>query len=125
MNKHKHYEMIMAWAAGETLEFWSSTLERWVSFTNKNSIDWNFEPTQFRIKPDEELSEKNAAYEQGFIDGMAKQCESSPWVDLTTEEINAVYIADRGNYRDDIDYADFFMIACAIEAKLKEKNEQV
>ena len=57
MNKHKHYEMIMAWAAGETLEFWSSTEMRWVQFTNKTSIDWNFEPMQFRIKPDKELSE--------------------------------------------------------------------
>ena len=44
------------------------------------------------------------------------------WVDLTTAEINAVYIADRDNYYSDIEHADVIMIARAIEAKLKEKN---
>lgn len=52
--KHKHYDMIVAWAAGETIESWSYTLNRWVEFTNKNSIEWNFEPSQYRIKPEPE-----------------------------------------------------------------------
>mgnify|MGYP006140265347 CR=1 FL=1 len=44
------------------------------------------------------------------------------WVDLTTEEIRAEYIADRDKYFADIDCNDLIMIARAIEAKLKEKN---
>ena len=44
------------------------------------------------------------------------------WVDLTTAEINAVYIAGRDNYYSDIDHADVIMIARALEAKLREKK---
>ena len=65
-------------------------------------------------------SENNAAYEKGFVDGMAKQMHSSvdravnamakPWVGLTDDEIE--------HLRND---QPWWMVR-DIEAKLKEKN---
>lgn len=83
MNKHKHYEMIMAWAAGETMEFWSHTLNQWVEFTNRNSIDWNFEPTKYRIKPEHEPTKWStmcaaleAIYEYRFMPSAENQVDA-------------------------------------------------
>jgi hypothetical protein len=69
-------------------------------------------------------SENNAAYEKGFVEGMAKQMHSSvdravnamgkPWVGLTGTEINHIFAANVG-------YPE--RMCRAIEAKLKEKNE--
>ena len=72
-------------------------------------------------------SENNAAYEKGFVEGMAKQMHSSvdravnamakPWVGLTDEEINDF---DK-KLRDNGDYCSLHF-AWGISAKLKEKN---
>ena len=75
-------------------------------------------------------SENNAAYEKGFVDGMAKQMHSSvdravnamakPWVGLTDDEINDF---DK-KLRDNGDYCSLHF-AWGISAKLKEKNNAV
>ena len=72
-------------------------------------------------------SENNAAYEKGFVEGMAKQMHSSvdravnamakPWVGLTDEEISEVLGSDI--YQEQSGELRFIR---AIEAKLKEKN---
>ena len=86
-------------------------------------------------------SENNAAYEKGFVEGMAKQMHSNvdravnamakPWVGLTEDELKEIqystdtqveYVTyDEGEYGTEIDiFPENF--AYAIEAKLKEKN---
>ena len=74
--------------------------------------------------------ESASDYERGFIDGMQKQAQSSvdktvnamaqrPWVGLTVEEIEAI-----GKLYEEKDRSmqAWGLFACAIEAKLKEKN---
>ena len=89
-------------------------------------------------------SENNAAYEKGFVEGMAKQMHSNvdravnamakPWVGLTEDELKEIqystdtqveYVTyDEGEYGTEIDiFPENF--AYAIEAKLKEKNNAV
>ena len=71
-----------------------------------------------------------AGYERGFIDGMQKQAQSSvdkavnamsqrTWVGLTAKEIMVI-----GKLFEEKDRSiqDWGLFACAIEAKLKEKN---
>lgn len=77
-------------------------------------------------KPDFLTSWRDHAspYEQGFVDGMAKQAQSSvdravngmrkEWVGLTDDDHDEIY--NNSNDR----YYDF---AVAIEAKLRSKNE--
>ena len=75
-------------------------------------------------------SENNAAYEKGFVEGMAKQMHSSvdravnamgkPWVGLTDEEISEVLGSDI--YQEQSGELKFIR---AIEAKIKEKNNAV
>jgi hypothetical protein len=46
-----------------------------------------------------------------------------PWVGLTEEEMSDTYNRHYNNYAsDDVGIVDFIVIARAIEAKLKEKN---
>lgn len=74
-----------------------------------------------------------SSYEQGFIDGMAKQMHLSvdravnamnkPWQGLTDEQLSETYNDLYTQYtRDDVNITDFILIARAIELQLKEKN---
>ena len=70
---------------------------------------------------DYESSESNkAAYQRGYLDGMAKpciECADRQWVGLTNEEKELeLLFCTHGRVLDYEDYAD------AIEARLKEKN---
>ena len=77
------------------------------------------------------LTEYQRGYENGFIDGMQKQAQSSvdkavnamsqrTWVGLTRDEQSFVYqTLHNATSRIDSFWVDF---ANAIEAKLKEKN---
>ena len=71
-----------------------------------------------------------AGYERGFIDGMQKQAQSSvdkavnamsqrTWVGLTAKEIMVI---GKPFEEKDRSIQDWGLFACAIEAKLKEKN---
>ena len=65
---------------------------------------------------DYESSESNkAAYQRGYLDGMAKpciECADRQWVGLTNEERDELWFS--------LGYTD---LTIAIEAKLKEKNK--
>ena len=77
-------------------------------------------------------SENNAAYEKGFVEGMAKQMHSSvdravnamtkPWVGLTDEKIKDMYNKAINETATVSQFVMFKTFARAIEAKLKEKN---
>ena len=48
--KHPHYDVIVAWAAGEEIEFWSESMEKWFAHTDpdtpafRNFSDWRIKP---------------------------------------------------------------------------------
>jgi hypothetical protein len=48
-NKHKHYDVIVAWAAGEAVEIKDDD-GIWVPFTNANHVIF-YEDMEYRIKP--------------------------------------------------------------------------
>lgn len=48
--KHKHYDVIVAWANGEKCEFFSPITEKWEPL-NPNSVPAFYEDYQYRIKP--------------------------------------------------------------------------
>jgi len=81
------------------------------------SRKYDFEPIEWR--------QHASAYEQGFIDGMQKQMQSSvdkavnamgkrEWVDLTKDEIFEIANFCKGQ--------DIFALAKELGRKLKEKN---
>ena len=47
--KHKHCEVIKAWAEGEIIEFYSRTQAKWISITLP---DWQVN-VEYRVKPKE------------------------------------------------------------------------
>jgi hypothetical protein len=46
--KHKHYDVIVAWAAGEEIEYWSDSSEKWYPCVGDVIFRDHF---QYRIKP--------------------------------------------------------------------------
>jgi len=77
-------------------------------------------------------SENNAAYEKGFVEGMAKQMHSSvdravnamakQWVGLTDDEIHKIVDACTPDEAEQEELNDFARAVRFAEAKLKEKN---
>ena len=75
-------------------------------------------------------SENNAAYEKGFVEGMAKQMHSSvdravnamgkPWVGLTDVEKNKCLV--EGDPCEALAEPEAWEVMRSVEAKLKEKN---
>lgn len=69
--------------------------------------------------PKQESENTKAAYQRGYLDGMAKpciECADRQWVGLTCEQIQKMaFTAVRENW-------DWLRFALAIEAKLKELN---
>jgi len=53
MTKHKHCDLIKAWADGESIQYWSPVYKRWIDFEDGQTILWNLE--KYRIKPKERL----------------------------------------------------------------------
>jgi len=70
-------------------------------------------------QPAQQESESNkAAYQRGYLDGMAKpciECADRQWVGLTHDEYDA--ICDKHSSMSDFDFLE------DIEAKLKDKNQ--
>jgi len=51
MNKrHKHYEIIMAWAEGKDVEFLDQSVGKWYSLTGDSTVCWSLN-NEYRIKP--------------------------------------------------------------------------
>jgi len=48
--KHRHYDVIVAWANGEKCEFFSPISEKWEPL-NPNSVPAFYEDYEYRIKP--------------------------------------------------------------------------
>jgi len=52
--KHKHYDVIVAWAAGEEIEYWSESMEKWFAHTGpdtpafRNFSDWRIKPKRVK-----------------------------------------------------------------------------
>jgi hypothetical protein len=46
--KHRHYDVIVAWAAGEEVEYWSDSSEKWYPCVGDVIFRDHF---QYRIKP--------------------------------------------------------------------------
>jgi len=49
--KHKHYDVIVAWAAGEEIEFWSDVSEAWETLSTLHVPPAFYEDYKYRIKP--------------------------------------------------------------------------
>jgi len=49
MTKHKHCDLIKAWADGESIQYWSPVYKKWIDFEDGQPILWNLE--KYRIKP--------------------------------------------------------------------------
>ena len=50
--KHKHYTEILAWANGETIQAFDTTLSIWCDINIKIEPSWHPQ-IQYRIKPEE------------------------------------------------------------------------
>lgn len=48
--KHKHYDVIVAWASGAEIEWWSEVENKWIEIVSFQP-SWN-SSTKFRIKPE-------------------------------------------------------------------------
>jgi len=52
--KHRHYDVIVAWAAGEEIEYWSESMEKWFAHTGpdtpafRNFSDWRIKPKRVK-----------------------------------------------------------------------------
>ena len=49
--KHKHCELIMAWANGEKIQIYDSVSNEWLDWTINGSPNWGG-TTKYRIKPE-------------------------------------------------------------------------
>ena len=49
--KHPHYDVIVAWAAGEEIEFWSDVSEAWETLSTIYVPPAFYEDYKYRIKP--------------------------------------------------------------------------
>ena len=50
--KHKHCELIKAWADGAEIQFWSDNFNEWCDVIEGTQPDW-YPSAQYRIKPEE------------------------------------------------------------------------
>jgi hypothetical protein len=50
--KHKHADLIHAWADGAEIQFWSENFHEWCDVIEGTQPDW-YPSTQYRIKPEE------------------------------------------------------------------------
>ena len=53
MPKHKHYDVILAWASGEQVQFFGSHYKQWIDYVDtpgRNAPDFG-DDTLWRIKP--------------------------------------------------------------------------
>lgn len=50
MNKHKHYDVIMAWAEGKPIQFRTRTGASWIDWLDHLSPAWNA-AVDYRVKP--------------------------------------------------------------------------
>lgn len=53
MQKHKHYDVIVAWAGGEQIQFFNSFYNQWTDYVDskRHSPDFCSDNTSWRIKP--------------------------------------------------------------------------
>jgi hypothetical protein len=54
MQKHKYYDVIMAWASGEQVQFFDSFYKLWIDYvdsTGRHTPDFGRGNTLWRIKP--------------------------------------------------------------------------
>ena len=49
--KHKHYDCIVAWAEGKTIQAKYHTIEAWEDWDSEKSPNW-FKDVDYRIKPE-------------------------------------------------------------------------
>jgi hypothetical protein len=107
--KHKHYDMIVAWANGQQIQI-RETGGNWEDIDIPSWING----CQYRIKPEQEPVKCTCGYSIGHPLVNSCSCKPrKPWQGLTDEELNLIYAEPQthvGQY------------ARAIEAKLKEKN---
>ena len=61
--KHKHAELIKAWADGAEIEFWSKSLEKWVADLKP---DW-LTCCEYRVKPKPKPDVVLYAYSSDYI----------------------------------------------------------
>jgi hypothetical protein len=53
--KHKHFDIIMAWAECKQIQIYDDFSNEWIDWTIKSSPNWG-ETTKYRIKPETKLS---------------------------------------------------------------------
>ena len=54
MSKHKHAEVIKAWADGHTVQHYSAVNEKWIDL-NPEMRNWRADDYEYRIKPTEKV----------------------------------------------------------------------
>jgi len=74
--KHKHYDMIVAWASGKDIQFKAFSDSEWED-VDMHGEEW-YEHYQYRIKPEQELRKE--------------------WVGLTDGEIQDILDCGRGEF---------------------------
>jgi len=72
--KHKHYDMIVAWASGKDIQFKAFSHSEWED-VDMTGLEW-YEHYQYRIKPEQEPIKE--------------------WVGLTNEEVLDILACNRG-----------------------------
>lgn len=50
--KHKHYDIIVAWAAGETIQARENSGQEWKDLSSNGVLGW-YDSMQYRVKPKE------------------------------------------------------------------------
>lgn len=87
--KHKHYDMIIAWADGATIQFLCG--DKWVD-VNKNSPTWS--PTEtYRVKPPREFPPSSLTIDQ-LLAIWAKPPRCASGLKVVADEAVKQYILD-------------------------------
>jgi len=62
MTKHKHCDLIKAWADGESIQYLSPVYKKWIDFEEGQTILWNLE--KYRIKPKLWIPKKELSFKE-------------------------------------------------------------
>jgi len=88
MTKHRHCDLIKAWADGESIQYWSPVYKKWIDFEEGQTILWNLE--KYRIKPKEILID-----EISFKELLDMATNITPSVALSQQLVIEAYVAGK------------------------------
>jgi hypothetical protein len=86
--KHKHYDMIVAWAEGKQIQMMYDG--NWSDYPIDCEPAWR-EEASYRIKPEQEPIGQ-------FVGGIPEVSQQREWVGLTDDEIKNILDCGRGEF---------------------------